>query len=251
MMLREGQLQRTRRGILDFLKRRGTATLEELSAALGVVPVTVRNHLNILERDNLVCYQEVRGKVGRPYFLYSLTPAAEDVFPKCYHTLANRLLDCLEHVASEQGTEGLATHFGKCWAHECKSRLEGKSRAECIQEVAAIRTEEGACAEIEEADEGVILRQYNCPCPCSAQRHPEIVCEAELHFLRALLGPEIQRVSWQIEGDRTCAFFIPVHLRGAEEATDRGQSEDASAVEERGAYDVGDRRSTRLTRAYN
>ena len=223
-------MQRTRRGILDFLKRQGTATLEELSAALGVVPVTVRNHLNILERDNLVCYQEVRGKVGRPYYLYSLTPAAEEVFPKCYHTLANRLLDCLEHVAGEHCAESLATHFGTCWAHEYEDRLSGKSRVERIQEVAAIRTEEGACAEIEEVPEGTILRQYNCPCPCSAQRHPAIVCKAELYFLRTLLGPDVQRVSWQIDGDRTCAFLIPSDRECAADGPDRVQKEHEPAA---------------------
>ncbi|HEX2922718.1 MAG TPA: winged helix-turn-helix transcriptional regulator, partial [Chloroflexota bacterium] len=85
-------MQRTRRQILDILKRRGRATLEELSKEVALSPVTVRVHLSVLQRDDLVSVEEVRGKVGRPYFVYSLTEDAEELFPKRYHALANRLL---------------------------------------------------------------------------------------------------------------------------------------------------------------
>src|SRR5512140_657216 len=88
-------VQRTRREILNILKRKGRATLDELAQGVGLVPVTVRAHLNVLERDDLVKYEEVRGKVGRPYYVYSLTEEADALFPKTYHTLANRVLDSL------------------------------------------------------------------------------------------------------------------------------------------------------------
>src|SRR3990172_8819772 len=98
-------MQRTRRQILDILKRRGKASLEELATAVELVPVTVRAHLSVLERDDLVQAEETRGRIGRPYFVYSLTPEAQELFPRSYHALSDRLLSALQEVYGPTGVK--------------------------------------------------------------------------------------------------------------------------------------------------
>src|SRR5262245_24085541 len=66
-------MQRTRRQILNILKHRGKATVDELASEILLSSVTVRAHLAILDREGLVTFEEVRGAVGRPYYAYSLT----------------------------------------------------------------------------------------------------------------------------------------------------------------------------------
>lgn len=201
-------MQRTRREILNILKRRGRATLEELANGVGLVPVTVRAHLNVLERDDLVKYEEVRGRVGRPYYVYSLTTEAEAFFPKSYHVVVNRVLDSLAAVSGADGLNRVAEHMAQAWAEERKSRVAGKSLQERVMEVARIRSEEGAWAEVEETEDGYTIVQYNCPCPQVASRHPEVTCAAELTYLRLLLGPRVQRVEWSQDGSRVCRYHV-------------------------------------------
>ena len=63
----------TKTDILALLKRNDGATVDEISSALGLAPMTVRQHLTALERDALVSGQEVRRPTGRPHFRFRLT----------------------------------------------------------------------------------------------------------------------------------------------------------------------------------
>lgn len=202
-------MQRTRREILNILKRKGRATLEELASGVGLVPVTVRAHLNVLERDDLVQYEEVRGRVGRPYYVYSLTDEADALFPKNYHVVTNRVLDSLASASGPEAMGKLADDIAESWADEKRARLAGKSFDERVAEVAAIRTEEGAWAEAQKTEDGYVLVQYNCPCPQVASRHSEITCAAELAYMRKLLGPGVERIQWSQRGARNCQYRIP------------------------------------------
>jgi len=219
-------LQRTRQEILNILKRNGSATLDQLAKGVGLVPVTVRAHLSVLERDRLVTYREERGKVGRPYYVYSLTEEAEALFPKSYHVVTNRVLDSLAALAGQEGIERLSTHMAQTWASERKPRLEGKPFDEQVKEVARIRSEEGAWAEVEQDGDTYYITQYNCSCPKSSSRHPEVLCATELAYLRQLLGPTVERIEWAREGARACKYrIIDPSKIAVVQATSRGADE--------------------------
>jgi predicted ArsR family transcriptional regulator len=83
----------TREVILEEIKRTNGATVEELAGASDVSPVTVRHHLNTLQAEGLLETSSVRRKVGRPYYVYSLSPKGHELFPKRYVRLSSRLLD--------------------------------------------------------------------------------------------------------------------------------------------------------------
>lgn len=200
-------MHRTRREILEILKRRGTVCLQDLARELGLVPVTVRSHLAILQREGLVTAREVRGKVGRPYFTYSLTSAACDLFPQDHGSFVNRLLEGVRETQGPEKVEQLFDELAQDWAEERRLRLEGRSLDEKVVEVAAIRTEEGALAECEKVEGGYLVRQYNCPVPEVARKHPEM-CRAELEYVSRLFGVETRRIEWLGKGDRACTYFV-------------------------------------------
>jgi len=200
-------LQRTRRSILEFLKQRGRATLEDLAQDAGIAPMSVRGHLNILERDGLIAYEEARGRVGRPRFIYSLTERGQDQFPKSYHTLCNRILDAIATTA-EVAPVDLASKIADAWAAEHAPRLAGKNFEEQLEALTAIRTEEGAMASLEKTTDGYLLHQQNCPASCVAARHPQVICTAEIGFMKRVLGATVERVCWIQKGDSTCSYRI-------------------------------------------
>lgn len=200
-------MQRTRRQILDILKKRGRATLEELSREVGLSPVTVRVHLSVLQRDDLVNVEEVRGKVGRPYFVYSLSEDAEELFPKRYHLLANRLLNGLNDRLSPAALQDVLSYVATVWAGEHAQRLAGKGLAERVAEVARIRTDEGAIAEWEKVDDGYMLRQYNCPNLLISQAH-NYACALEEEYIARMLGVPATHTEAIGRGNRLCSYII-------------------------------------------
>lgn len=205
-------MQRTRRQILDILKMRGRATLEELAREVGLSPVTIRVHLSVLQRDDLVSVEEVRGRVGRPYFVYALTPDAEDFFPKRYHVLAGRLLRTMGEKLPAETVKGVLDSMAESWAEERSGRLAGKSGAERVAEVVEIRCEEGAIADWEKVDGGYLLRQYNCPNLLVSRVHPE-VCEVEHAYITRMLGVPAVLLESISRGDRVCTYQVTASPR--------------------------------------
>jgi len=199
-------VQRTRHTILEFLKQRGRASLDDLAQETGLATMTVRGHLAVLEKDGLITYAEERGRVGRPRFVYFLTDNGHDLFPKSYHLLCNRILDALK-IHSEC-TAPLATQIAEHWADEHRHRVEGRDFEEQVEALAEIRTEEGAMATWEKTAEGYVICQKHCPASCVAARHPDVICAAEIGFMHRLLNANVDRVTWIQSGDTTCAYRI-------------------------------------------
>ena len=83
----------TRDTILHTIKSSQQVNVEELAEVADVSPVTVRHHLNALQADGLIEAESIRRKVGRPYYVYSLSEKGHELFPKRYVRLTSRLLD--------------------------------------------------------------------------------------------------------------------------------------------------------------
>jgi predicted ArsR family transcriptional regulator len=203
----EAPVQKTRRQILDILKRRRTATLEELAREIGLSAVTIRAHISVLERDDLVSSEEVRGKIGRPHFVYTLTEGAEGHFPATYDAVAHRFMDGFRAVASPEQMGRLVDLVAQQWARERAPRLLGKPLLERVNETVRIRNEEGAMAQLEAHNGTFTIRQHNCPALRIARQHPE-VCLAELEYLRHLLGARVERETSISGGDDCCSYRV-------------------------------------------
>ena len=58
-------MQATRQEILDYLRRRGQATVRDLGAHLGLTATGIRQHLTVLERDGMIEAHEELGSAPR------------------------------------------------------------------------------------------------------------------------------------------------------------------------------------------
>ncbi len=95
-------IQESRWAILQYLKRQGSATVESLSQALHLAPMTVLQHLAVLEREDVIIAHTARKGPGRPAFQYTLTPSGQELFPKSYDKLAVRLLQEVTMLESDE-----------------------------------------------------------------------------------------------------------------------------------------------------
>ena len=184
-------MQRTRKLILDHINHRGPSAVDDLAAAAGVVAVTVRAHLVVLEREGLVVGREVRtGRAGRPRIYYELTPQAQDVFPKGYDRLARGLLQTL---GSDEARKGLITETAAAWAAAVAATVRQSDRRDVIRAAIEALNETGSEAEWNDDDGHLQVRLHNCPYPNIVQSFPQI-CEMERTFLEDLLQFPVQVV---------------------------------------------------------
>ena len=202
------QMQSTRGEILSILKRRGGMTASALSDTLGITPMGVRRHLTVLEKDGLITYRPVQRGVGRPSYVYTLTPLADELFPRTYPQLIAQLLDTLSATDGPQKVETLFADRAQRLAAEHEPRLDGKDLAGRVAELAHVQDENGYVAEWERLDDDALqLTEHNCAVSQVAACYPQ-VCFYELALFQALLDARVDRTRHILNGDGVCCYNI-------------------------------------------
>ena len=201
-------LPRTRQALLRLLQRAGEADVSELSAALGVTPSAVRQHLGHLRADGLVAHRERADGPGRPRHLYSLGPAAAALFPATYDELTLELLD---GIAAEEPAllERLFARRRRRRVEHARARLADKTLDAQVTELARILDEDGYVATSEAMPDGSWrIVEHHCAIFSVAQRYGQ-ACSSEIDFLRAVLPrARVQRVAHMVQGAHHCAYEI-------------------------------------------
>jgi predicted ArsR family transcriptional regulator len=206
----------TRQDILQYLREKGAADVNELAEALGLSPVTIHYHINVLQRDGLLGSRAVRQGVGRPRNVFTLRDSALEKFPQGYHRLSDRLLELLKSRMTEADIQALFERIGEDIAAEHATNLQGKPLEQKIGALIGLLGEEGFMSRLEKigADD-FVLTQVNCPYQYVATRHPE-VCELDLQLMNSALGTAVQREACVANGDAVCTFHIksqPIQLQ--------------------------------------
>ena len=200
-------MQATRQQILDYLRSHGRATVKDLDAHLGLTSTGVRQHLTVLEREELVEAHEERGHVGRPALVYQLTDQGDALYPKQYSQLANVLLEEVRELAGAQAFQTLMRRVAVRFAEPYRARVEGKALPQRIIEAAEIIRERGSEVDCQQDGEGWLIRQFTCPFPKVAGEN-SCVCALDVEFVRQLVGADARLSTSLLRGDRACTYRI-------------------------------------------
>ncbi len=207
-------MQQTRQHILEILKERGQATVEEIVTALSdrigdITAVTVRHHLEILRGDGLVAAPEVRRRTtpGRPQHVYALTDRALDLFPNNYRNFADGLLLQLKHRLPSREVnvilEGVADQM------VAEAQITDAPMPMRLNQVVEYLTAQGYSAYWEKGDHGYVLHTGNCPYHHLSSSHREL-CDMDSRLITHLLGGIVPRqIAHMASGDENCAYLIP------------------------------------------
>lgn len=210
------KLHETRQKIIEHLKEKEYATVEELAGVVGLTPMAVRYHLNVLQSENLIHAADVRrpsaGR-GRPQQIYQLTDAADELFPVDYFGLTGYLLDELTTRLGKKGIQELFTHIADRLAHEAPPPRKNQTTAERLNELVAFLSSKGFVVDWEAADGGFLINAYSCPYRQLARDH-EYVCLLDNRVISAMLNTTPHRVACLSTGDGHCTYKIsaPVEL---------------------------------------
>lgn len=198
----------TRKVLLTMMKTRGCLSVNEMAKDLGITEMAVRRHLNTLERDGLIEAKISRQAMGRPSHLYSLTAAADDLFPKNYHMLT---LDLLEELGAEEGQSTVGRLFERRkqkMLDKYAPRMEGKDLDQRVAELAEIQNSSGYMVDVEKKEDGgFVLNEFNCPITQVANQYDE-ACSCELTLFRKLLEADVERTECISKGGGKCSYRI-------------------------------------------
>jgi len=200
-------LNASQRAILDRLKHGGNTTVPRLAQALDLNVETVRGHVNGLVREDLVRREDaIRDGPGRPEIVYGLTADAERLFPRREADILRRLAEFLRRTNHQAVLDAFFDEWIGERRAEALARLEGLAGRERLEEVAALLSELGFMAVVEDASAGgPRLRLCHCPLRglVEATRMP---CRVEIGFVRELLGEDLVRESYIPAGDASCSY---------------------------------------------
>ena len=204
-------MQATRQRILEILKERGEATIDELSESLGLTSVTVRHHLDILRGEGLVEVPEVKRRPtpGRPQYVYTLTEVADEHFPKNYAGFTNLMITEIK----ERFAPAELDHILRGMAHRMAANAPKPAAGETIEQrltrLVNFLNQNGYLAKWDKAQENdsYYLHTTNCPYHDISHNHMQ-VCVMDMTLISELLGTVPERISWMTAGEFDCTYHI-------------------------------------------
>ncbi|MGC9494635.1 helix-turn-helix transcriptional regulator [Vibrio genomosp. F10] len=196
--------------ILQAIKKNGEITAKQLALDLAMTTMGARQHLQLLEDDGLLSYQDLKVKVGRPTRHWSLTNKGHAHFADSHGELSVQMIDSVERVFGLEGLEKIAQDREKQTLVSYQKLINTSQSLE--QKLAIIveqRSNEGYMAEFEKLEDGYLLIENHCPI-CKAATRNTVLCRSELNVFQALLGKDhqVQRIEHIVQGQRRCAYHI-------------------------------------------
>lgn len=217
-------MEGTRLLILQLLQKNGRETVDGLASAIGLAPATIRRHLDILQRDRLVGFEEVRKKTGRPEYSFYLTEAGQEALPKDYDRLLNMLVGELATLTAEDtrernGSQILELVFQRLsdqvWGGY-ESQVEGKSLAHRLNVLLGILREEDFFPEVEVEGDTLVIKLMNCPFRSVAMQNSS-VCSFDSNLIAAMLNVDTLRGECIHKGGSCCIYRAQVSPTQAQE----------------------------------
>jgi DeoR family suf operon transcriptional repressor len=200
----------TKDDILQFLLKSGQATAQTLADSLGVSPQAIRRHLKDLQAEALVEHQAMQSGMGRPNYIYQLSPKGRERFPSQYDQFAVSLLDT---IAESLGAEQVGVLLRNQWQRKAQQYYEilgNASLPDRVKQLVELRQAEGYMAELHSGDDDntYIITEYNCAISQVAESYPA-VCGHELAmFAVALPDCQVERTHWLVRGENLCGYKI-------------------------------------------
>lgn len=195
----------TRQQILVLLRRSQSMTASELGDELGIGAVGIRQHLALLQRDNLVQVVGLRRSIGRPSHLYALTELADTIFPQSYDSLA---IDALAYVQETGGQEAVSTLFQRR-RERMTQTLQSQFQdplPQRLQTLMNVLDEQGYMTElVSEANGQYTLFHHNCPIAAVARQFPQ-ACLQEKQLYESLLGIPLTSECTIANGASCCCY---------------------------------------------
>jgi predicted ArsR family transcriptional regulator len=207
-------MQETRRKILEILKTRYEATVDEVVETLrelrgdDITAVTVRHHLKVLQEEGLIDSARMRHRPtpGRPQYVYRLTDRGASFFPNNYQRLAANLLEQVEKHYTVNGVNVILEDVAQRMA--TAAQVPAGTLDKRLDAVVAYLGHNGYMAHWEVTEQGYILHMTNCPYSQLAH-DTDALCRMDMRLISSMLGVVPRLLSRLANGDDSCSYLVP------------------------------------------
>ena len=193
------------RGRIVLLLRKGGLTVNDLANELGLTDNAVRAHLLTLERDGLVQQQGTVKGFRKPHYIYGLSDAARDLFPRPYGVLFNRLLSSLKEALSRSAFVGRLKDVGSSIGAESSSN-GSSTKEERIQNALTAIESLGGSAQAAQENGRTIIQSNGCPFAEAVEEHPE-VCKVTESMLSEIIDADVEEICDRTSSPK-CRFLV-------------------------------------------
>jgi len=191
------------RGRMVAALKKGSRTVNDLAAELGLTDNAVRAHLLALERDGLVAPAGMVKGFRKPHASYQLTAEAKHIFPRSYDSILNRLIGILKQRYRQMPLATIFHDLGRDLAGDDLSRVTADERMtralESLEEM-------GGAPHVINENGKTFIKSESCPFADSVIEHPE-VCKIAESMVEKIVGKKVVETC-----DRTaspkCCFAI-------------------------------------------
>ncbi len=223
-----------RRRILDFLKSRGQAGIDDVARQFRIGHEGARKQLALMEsygwvtRDGAAATaaaggsgsgaagspgtgaaaasEGVTGK-GRPKAAYRVAAAGEHLLPKAYDRLSIALFSSLAEQGGADTLRKVLASLADKQVEAWKPALAGLPAKDKLAALRSLYQEDDPFMSVEEQDGDLVLVERNCPFLSVALAHPAL-CSLSVMTLERLLGRPVTREERFQAGHGRCVFRI-------------------------------------------
>lgn len=173
--------------IMDLL-RRGPATIEQITSALGISRSAVRLQLCTLQQAGFVARRGTYKGATKPSATWELTSRGQVSLSRGYVPMLTQLL----HVLAER----LPRHeFAETMRGVGRAMLDGRERptgplADRVLQASALFNELGGLTNVERTRDALLIRSEGCPFSATTELHPE-ACEAVECLFSEFIGTTV------------------------------------------------------------
>lgn len=197
--------------ILNIIKKKGGATVDDISSCLDLASTSVRQHLAGLERDQLIKTITVKQGAGRPKILYTLTDLANNLFPKRYDFMLSMILAEIERIDGPEKIDLIFDNIAERIYYICQHALENKTFEEKLETMTSLVRAWGSMAEFEKiSDNEFVIREYNCDFYNSVLQY-NLLTKFALKMLQKVLNNvelNCKMETNKSSGVDVCSFYI-------------------------------------------
>ena len=206
-------MEGTRLRILQLLQKNSSNTVDGLAGAMELAPATIRRHLDILQRDRLVSFREVRKKTGRPEYSFFLTEDGQESLPKDYDQLLGMMVQELAVMESndlvgQSGEEVLhlvLRRVSERVAGEYQNRVDGEPFETRLVTLLSHLRQEDFSPETDVVDGRLKIKLLSCPFRSVALQNKSI-CEFDGNLISLLLNVDVEREDCIHDGAGSCTY---------------------------------------------
>lgn len=204
------------RELIEFLRRRGGATVQDMVEFAGVTATAIRQRLTrLLEQGLIVREAEAIGR-GRPTHRYSLSPAGIRTSGTNDEDLVTVLWSEVRAIRDPDVRYGLLKRIVTRLADMYRDQICGDTLVERMESLVELMRVRNVPFEVvrPEAGQLPVLKALACPYPSLAERDRSI-CSLEKMLFAEILGNGVRLHDCRLDGATHCTFDATTNLAAA------------------------------------